>query len=105
MATAYVVVDNDVLEPEAYREYLDRITPTVPAYGGRYVIRAGRVHLTDSDWYPERLVVIAFDSVEQARAWVESDAMVPVHALRRRSARSKLIVIEGVADPLSGANA
>jgi len=100
--TAYVIVDNDVIDPEPYREYLKLITPTVAKYGGRYVVRAGKVHLKDSDWSPDRLVIIAFDDAEAARAWVEGEDVVPIHNMRRRHARSRLVVIDGVdADPES----
>lgn len=94
--TAYVIVDNDVHDPEPYREYLALITPTVERYGGRYVVRAGKIHLADSDWHPERMVVIAFDDADAARRWVEAEDVAPIHAMRRRYATSKLIVIDGV---------
>ncbi|MFV8816308.1 DUF1330 domain-containing protein [Haliea sp. E17] len=94
--TTYVIVDNDVIDPEPYREYLKLITPTVYKYGGRYLVRAGKIHLRDSDWCPDRMVVIAFDDAESARRWVESDDVVPIHDMRRRHARSRLIVIDGV---------
>ena len=94
--TVYVVVDNDVQNPEPYKEYLKLITPTVAAYGGRYVVRAGKIHLTDSKWKPDRLVIMAFDTAEQAKAWVESDEIAYIHAMRRENAKSRLIVIDGV---------
>ncbi|WP_167854775.1 DUF1330 domain-containing protein [Mangrovimicrobium sediminis] len=94
--TAYVIVDNDVIDPEPYREYLRLITPTVERYGGRYLVRAGRIHLHDTDWAPGRMVVIAFDDAAAARRWVEAEDVAPIHAMRRRHAHSRLVVIEGV---------
>ncbi len=102
--TTYVIVDNDVLDPEPYKEYLKLITPTVEKYGGRYVVRAGRIHLKDSDWSPDRMVIIAFDDAESACRWVEAEDVVPIHNMRRKHAHSRLIVIDGVdADPASAA--
>ena len=95
--TVYVVVDNEVHQPEEYAKYLALITPTVADYGGEYVIRAGEILLADSDWQPERLVVVmAFPDAKSAKAWVESEEVKPIHAMRRKYATSKLIVIEGV---------
>jgi uncharacterized protein (DUF1330 family) len=93
--TVYVIVDNQVHNPEAYKEYLALITPTVAAYGGRYLVRAGKIHLTDSEWRPDRLVVMAFDTAEQATTWVNSPEIAHIHAMRRANATSKLIVIDG----------
>ena len=94
--TVYVVVDNQVLEPEPYKEYLRLITPTVEAFGGCYVVRAGTIHFTDSDWKPDRLVIMAFPSAEHAKAWVQSEKTAAIHAMRRKYAVSKLIIIDGV---------
>ncbi len=94
--TVYVVVDNNVLQPEAYKEYLALITPTVAEFGGSYVVRAGTIHFTDSAWRPERLVIMAFPDSEQALAWVQSESLAHIHAMRRKYATSKLIVIDGV---------
>ena len=96
--TVYVVVDNEVHQPEEYAKYLALITPTVADYGGEYVIRAGEILLADSDWQPERLVVMAFPDAKSAKAWVESEEVKPIHAMRRKYATSKLIVIEGVSN-------
>ena len=68
--SVYVVVDNEVHQPEEYAKYLELITPTVAEYGGEYVIRAGEILLADSDWQPDRLVVMAFPDAKSAKAWV-----------------------------------
>lgn len=94
--TVYVVVDNDVKNPEPYKEYLKLITPTLAEFGGRYLIRAGQIHFADTEWKPDRLVVMAFDSREEAEAWVHSEKTAPIHAMRRANAKSRLIIIDGV---------
>ena len=94
--SVYVIVDNDVHDPEPYAEYLRLVTPTVAQYGGRYVVRAGHIHFADSDWHPGRLVVIEFDDVAAARRWVEAEDTQEIHAMRRRHASSRLIIIDGV---------
>ena len=73
--TVYVVVDNEVHNPEGYKKYLALITPTVAQFGGTYVVRAGKIHLVDSDWKPDRLVIMAFPTAEQAMAWAEVQRM------------------------------
>lgn len=92
----YVVVDNDVIDQEPYREYLKEITPTVSQYGGRYIVRAGKIHFADTNWKPDRLIIIEFDNLKQAKAWVTSEETVPIHNKRRAHAKSHLIIIDGV---------
>lgn len=94
--TVYVVIDNDVQNPEEYKEYISLVAPTVNEYGGRYLVRAGNIRLADSKWRPERLVIIAFDELERAREWVESEALAHIHELRRANAKSRLVIVDGV---------
>jgi uncharacterized protein (DUF1330 family) len=99
--TVYVIVDNKVHTPEHYQEYLRLITPTVAEYGGQYKIRAGKVHLFDSDWQPERIVMIEFSTKEAALAWVNAPELQALHAMRRQYAESKMIVIDAYSQPTS----
>ncbi|MEE4661346.1 MAG: DUF1330 domain-containing protein [Halieaceae bacterium] len=101
--SVYVIVDNEVHDPEPYAEYLRLVTPTVAKYGGRYKVRAGHIHFADSDWEPDRLVVIEFDDVDAARRWVDAEDVAEIHAMRRRHARSRLIIIDGVDEATQGA--
>ena len=93
--TTYVVVDNQVHNGEAYKKYLELITPTVGQYNGKYVIRAGEIFFSDTSWRPDRLVVIEFANKKDALQWVTSEDMKPIHDMRRANATSKLIVIDG----------
>ena len=93
--TTYVVVDNEVHNREEYQKYLELITPTVDRYNGKYVIRAGKILFSDTEWRPDRLVVIEFANKEDALQWVTSEEVNPIHEMRRTNATSKLIVIEG----------
>ncbi len=95
--TAYVIADNEVIDAEAYARYIDAIAPTVAAYGGRYLVRAGAVAFADSPWQPPRLVVLAFPDRAAALRWVEAPELAELHALRRRHAVSRMIVVDGVA--------
>ena len=93
--TTYVVVDNEVHNGEEYKKYLELITPTVDQFNGKYVIRAGEILFSDTEWKPDRLVVIEFANKTDALQWVTSEDVKPIHEMRRAHATSKLIVIEG----------
>lgn len=93
--TAYVVVDIDVKDPEAYKQYVALAPASVAAHGGRYLARAGRTEKLEGDWLPRRLVILQFESIEQARAWLDSPDYAPVKTLRHQSASTNMVVIEG----------
>ncbi len=95
--TAYVIVDIEVTDPATYETYKQLAPPAVAAYGGRYVARGGRTETLEGDWAPTRLVILQFESIERARAWLESPEYREARALRHRSARSRMVVIEGLA--------
>jgi uncharacterized protein (DUF1330 family) len=94
--TALVIVDIDVTDPVRYAEYKNLAAPTVTAYGGKYVVRGGRVDALEGGWYPGRLVVLEFPTAQRAREWWESEAYRPAKALRHAAARTKMILVEGM---------
>jgi uncharacterized protein (DUF1330 family) len=96
---AYVLVEIDVHDPQGYEEYKRIVPPIVARYGGRYLARGGRTLTLEGDWHPTRLVVLEFDSLEQAQTWWSSPEYEPVRRIRQRCARSRMIVVEGAAPP------
>jgi len=93
---AYVVADVEVTDPAAFAEYVERGPAVVAAHGGTYLARGGAVASLEGDWAPRRLTIIRFDSVAQARAWIESAEYRPLRHIRQKAARSKILVVEGI---------
>ncbi len=93
---AYVIADIEITDAELYKEYVKLAPAAVAQYGGRYLARGGHTEVLEGEWQPRRLVIVEFESVEKAKAWLNSPEYAPARALRQRSARSNLVVIEGV---------
>ncbi len=93
---AYVVVDIKVLDPAGFEEYKKYGPPAVAAYGGKYLARGGKTETLEGSWAPERLVILEFPSVEQAKRWLESPEYQPGRAIRHKTAKTEMIVIPGV---------
>jgi uncharacterized protein (DUF1330 family) len=93
---AYVIVELDVTDPAAFEEYRTQVPATIAKYGGRYLVRGGRSQTLEGDWHPRRCVLLEFPSVEQAMTFYDSPEYAPQKALRLRSARSKIVVMEGL---------
>ncbi len=93
---AYVIVEIEVTDPEGYEEYKTPAAATVVASGGRYLVRGGKTEVLEGDWQPRRVVVLEFDSAEQARAWYHSEEYHPLKQIRQRTTNSRMILVEGV---------
>ena len=93
---AYIMLDIRITDPDGYKEYISASAGTAERYGGRFVVRAGRFERLEGDWEPSRIVVLEFPSLERARAWYDSDEYRPAKAIRERTARSSVVLVEGV---------
>ena len=93
--TAYVIVDIDVNDPVGYEEYKKLAPPAVALYGGKYIARGGRTEVLEGDWSPSRLVILQFESIEQAKKWLNSPEYSEAKAMRHRTASSNMVVIDG----------
>ncbi|MDE0308622.1 MAG: DUF1330 domain-containing protein [Acidiferrobacterales bacterium] len=91
----YVVVQVDIHDPEGFAVYAAMVPPTLESYGGRYLVRGGDFETVEGEWNPKRLVIIEFDSVEQARKWWASDEYAPAKKLREQTTTSKLLIVDG----------
>lgn len=94
--SAYVIVDIEVTDPVGYEEYKKMAQAAVVLYGGRYLARGGPNETLEGDWRARRLVILEFPSVEQARKWHDSPEYAPALALRNRTARANMVVVEGI---------
>jgi uncharacterized protein (DUF1330 family) len=70
----YAVVDiSDVTDPEGFKALLPKAGPANAAFGGKFIVRTENITAFDGT-PPKRFVVIAFDSLDKAKAWNESAA-------------------------------
>ena len=93
---AYIVVEVEVLDPDRYEKYKAMVPPSLAEYGGRFVVRGGKVETLEGDWSPKRFVIVEFPSVEKAKGWWDSSGYAEAKALRQATAKTQMIVVEGV---------
>ncbi len=92
---AYVFVEIEVTDPATYEEYRKQVLPVVAKYGGKFIVRGGKVETLEGGWAPKRFVALEFPSLEQARQWYHSPEYAPLVELRQKASRGKLILVEG----------
>lgn len=93
---AYVIAEIEVKDPEGYKDYQRMGPPTVAAFGGEFVVRGGRAEVLEGDRVPKRLVILRFDNFERAKEWWDSEEYRPAKQVRQRTAKSRMIVVEGL---------
>jgi len=93
---AYFIVDVEVTDAAGFEEYRQLVPATVQKYGGRFLVRGGAVETLEGDWQPKRVVVLEFPSLEQAKRWYNSEDYRDPKALRFKTAKTRLILAEGV---------
>ena len=92
----YAIIHDDIRDEALFAEFRQRVGATVEAHGGRYLVRGGAIEVMDGDWTPDRLVVIEFDSVEKAKAWLTSPEYTEIKEIRMKAASASVLVAEGV---------
>jgi uncharacterized protein (DUF1330 family) len=93
---AYLIADIHVIDAAGYEEYRQKVPPTIAAYGGRYLAKAGATETVEGTWPTERFVILEFPSMVQLKAWWNSPEYQPLLAIRQRTAKSTAVVTEGV---------
>jgi uncharacterized protein (DUF1330 family) len=93
---AYIIVDIDITDPIGYEEYKKLAGPTVEKQGGKYIVRGGKTEVLEGDWQPKRIVVLEFESAQRAKDWLNSEEYREPRKMRHRTARTNMILVEGV---------
>lgn len=85
-----------VTNPAKLDEYRSRVGPVVAQYGGRYLVRGGKMDVVEGSWQPTFPVILEFPSLEQAHRWYDSDEYRDLKALRLSATRGNAVFLEGL---------
>ena len=94
MPKGYIIAHITVNDPEGYKEYIEKDTPILEALGGKFVVRGGQSETMEGETL-SRHVVIEFPSYAAALAAYHDPGYQAVADIRRRTAESVLLVVEG----------
>jgi len=93
---AYVIADLTVTDPATMEEYRKQVPATLIPYGGRFLVRGGAHQTVEGDWKPNRLVILEFPNLEQAKRWYSSEEYREPLAMRLRAGRTNLVMVDGL---------
>ena len=95
--TAYVIADVQVTDAAAYEPYRPLAAASIARFGGRVIVRGGKVDLFEGEPEPERIVVIEFPDADTARHWYRSEEYQNALKIRQSASRGRVFLIEGAA--------
>ena len=96
MPSAYIIANVTVTNPEQYSEYRKLSTIAAQTYGAEFCARGGAVEVLEGDWTPDRVVILKFPSLAQARAYYQSVEYTAAIAARQGASVMRMVVVEGV---------
>lgn len=91
---AYAILDvSEVLDAPTVKSIVAKAIASVKAGGGEYLARTDKI----TALYgvpPKRVVIIAFDSTDQAKAWYNSPAQQEINAMADKALTQRWYVVD-----------
>ncbi len=64
--SGYVLAQiKDIKDNEIYKQYVEKVTPIVEKFGGKFLIRGGQFQTVEGKWEHTRNVLIQFPSMKK----------------------------------------
>jgi uncharacterized protein (DUF1330 family) len=92
---AYIIAEIQVTDPTAYEGYRPLAAASIARFGGRYVVRGGKLDLLEGEPVPGRIVVIEFPDADAARRWYRSEEYQKALKIRQSASRGRVFLVEG----------
>jgi uncharacterized protein (DUF1330 family) len=92
---AYVVIETEVLDEAAFKEFLPKVAEANKAAGGSFLARGGRIAAIDGT-PPKRATIQMFDSFDQAKDYRNSPAWKAILELQKKATKTRSFVVEGL---------
>ncbi|MFT4640424.1 MAG: hypothetical protein ACI8T1_003752 [Verrucomicrobiales bacterium] len=93
--SAYIIVRVTVRDKEAYQEYMQHTPRVISQFGGKMIVRGGAIETLEGPEETQRIVVIEFPSMEQAKAFYTSPDYQKAKALREGAGEGQFIAVAG----------
>ncbi len=85
---------DDQKDRSLYDEYIKIVKPIVESFGGRYIVRSEKIMALSSEWNPDRVIIIEFESKNQIDEWLSSEKYKAIESLRVNTVKSSAIIVE-----------
>lgn len=93
---AYFIVQSTISDEQQYQKYREAVVPLIAQFGGKFVVRGGKVEVLEGQHDGRRMVVFEFPSMDAIHAFWNSPEYVPVKAIRQAAATLDIWAVPGV---------
>ena len=93
---AYVMAELQVKDVETFKQYLAALPGTLAPYKVRTLARSNPVALDASTPPAGSFVILAFNSMDDVKAWWNSPAYQAIIPLREKSSTTRAYAVQGV---------
>ncbi|MDA0786100.1 MAG: DUF1330 domain-containing protein [Proteobacteria bacterium] len=94
--SAFIIVDANVHDPEAFKAYGAKVGATLKAHGGKPVASSTDTESLEGTWNPSRVVILEFADADAARGWYNSPEYQEIIPLRQAAATDSLVLVPGL---------
>jgi len=91
---AYVIAEVEITDAAVFQEYVSKAVPTLAAANARIIARS-KPHAKEGTAPVGEIVVVAFESLEDAQRWYGNSPYSDAIPIRQRSANTRLFIVEG----------
>ena|ERR1700722_7447329 len=92
---AYIVAEVEVTDPPAFQAYAAKVPDTLKPYNARTLVR-GKPEVKEGEPAKGSVVILAFDSMDDAQKWYSTPPYAPLIAEREKAAKSRVYFVEGL---------
>jgi len=93
---AYLISDVTVRDHTAFNTYRTRAAASIEAFGGRYLVRGGKIRVLEGQRHPSMLVIVEFPDTATAERWYASPEYAAALEVRAQALDRSLILVDGL---------
>jgi uncharacterized protein (DUF1330 family) len=94
MAKGYVIINEDIKDPEGMKAYMALAGPTLA--GATVLVYDTNPQVVEGNQGATQTIVLEFPSVDEAKAWYNSDAYQEAVKLRLAAADCSGVIVSGM---------
>ena len=93
----YALVEIEITNSDGMAPYMEAVSDTVAAHGGKYLVRGGATEVVEGGpgEYPVK-VILEFPSMDAAKGWYDSSEYQAIIPHRTENSSCNFLFVEGV---------
>lgn len=96
MAKGYIIVTEDVHDPEGFGAYALEAAKAMGDGSATLLAFDPEPDVLEGEWHGPQTIVMEFESVDAARAWYHSELYQKAVPLRQAAADCKVAIVQGL---------